>query len=182
MIAAREDATKDDGTAREYVVPPRHANVVDVLTVLYDSQCPVCRRARSWVAGQVTLVPIEFVAAGSPAAQERFPHLDHGSTLSDITVLDDEGRFYRGDTAWIMVLWAVASTRLLAIDVAQGRKRRVFRSIKGAAELARGITASAPTPPAPAVPPPPFGGWNAPGDNGTVGSRRSAACVGDTCR
>lgn len=171
----------DDEAAPEHVVPPRQAGTVAGLTVLYDSQCPVCRRARSWVAGQATLVPIDFVAAGSPAAQQRFPHLDHGATLRDITVLDDEGRLYRGDRAWIMVLWAVASTRALAIDVASGRKRRMFSSIKGATELARKVTASAPMPPAPLVPPPPFVGWNAPDDDGMVHGRRAAPCVGDTC-
>ena len=175
------DPTEDDA-APEHLVPPRQAQKVVALTVLYDSQCPVCRRARSWVAGQATLVRVEFVAAGSPDALQRFPHLDHGATLQDITVLDDGGRLYRGDRAWIMVLWAVASTRPLALDVASGRKRRMFRSIKGATELARKVTASAPMPPAPLVPPPPFVGWNAPGDDGMVHGRGAASCVGDTCR
>ena len=165
-----------------HMAPPRQAQTVAALTVLYDSQCPVCRRARSWVAGQSTLVPIEFVAAGSQAAQQRYPDLDHGATLRDITVLDDEGRFYRGDRAWIMVLWAVASTRALAVDVAQGRKRRMFSSIKGATELARKVTATAPTPPAPPVPPSPFDGWNAPGEDPTVDGSDATVCVGDTCR
>ena len=172
----------DDDVVPEFVVPRRQAYAVAALTVLYDSQCPVCRRARGWVAGQLTLVPIEFVAAGSQLAQLRFPHLDHGATLKDITVLDDEGRFYRGDRAWIMVLWAVASTRPMAIDVARGRKQRMFSSIKGATELARRVTASAPTPPARAVPPPLITGWNAPGEDGMVHGQGASACVGDTCR
>lgn len=172
----------DGDTAPEYVVPPRQAQAIAALTVLYDSQCPVCRRARGWVASQATLVPIEFMAAGSDVARRRFPHLDHGATLKDITVLDDDGRFYRGDRAWIMVLWAVASTRALAIDVAGGRRRRMFSSIKGAADLARKITTAVPTPPAPLVPPPPIRGWNAPGEDGLVHGQGVSACVGDTCR
>lgn len=175
-------ANGENVPAFERMVPTRRAQSIRELTVLYDSQCPVCRRARSWVAGQATFVRIEFVAAGSATALQRFPHLDHGATLSDITVLDDEGRFYTGDRAWIMVLWAVASTRSLAADVAAGRKRRMFASVKGATELARKVTASAPTPPAPAVPPPPFDGWNAPGDDGMVAGRTAATCMGDTCR
>lgn len=175
-------APAENDVAPEGVVPPRQARVVTTLTVLYDSQCQVCRRARRWVEGQTALVPIEFLAAGSIEAEARFPHLDHGATLRDITVLDDGGRFYRGDRAWIMVLWAVASTRSLAIDVAHGRKRRLFGSLKGATDLARAITSSAPTPPAPAVPPRPFDGWNAPGEDGTVHGRAGATCIGDTCR
>ncbi len=174
--------TADNREAPEHVVPARRALDVLRLTVLYDSQCQVCRRARSWVLGQATYVPVTFVAAGSVEAQQRFPHLDHGATLQDITVLDDQGRFYRGDRAWIMVLWAVASTRSLALDVAQGRRRRAFASVKGAAEMARRVTAAAPTPPAPPVPPPPFDGWNAPGVDGMVQGRAPGACMGDTCR
>lgn len=169
-------------TVGEWVVPSRRADVVEALTVLFDSQCPVCRRARAWVTAQRTLVPVEFVAAGSTEAQARFPHLDHGSTLRDITVVDDEGRLYRGDRAWIMVLWAVASTRALAVDVAHGRKRRLFGSIKSGTELARKVTATAPTPSAPPVPPPPFDGWNAPGVDGAVHGRSAATRIGDTCR
>ncbi len=175
-------ASAENEPAPEHGVPAHHARSVASLTVLYDSQCPVCRRARGWVASQVTIVPIEFVAAGSETALQRFPHLDHGATLRDITVLDEEGRFYRGDRAWIMVLWAVAATRALSIDVARGRKQRMFRSIKGATELARKVTASAPTPAAPPVPPPPFDGWNAPGRDGAVDGWGAPACVGDTCR
>lgn len=153
---------------------------VGAITVLYDSQCPVCRRARSWVEGQATHVAVRFVAAGSSEAQRLFPDIDHGATLRDITVIDDRRAIYRGDGAWITILWAVVSTRDLANDVAMGRKRRLFTSIKGAAEMARSITAATPTPPAPNVPPPPFTGWNAPHE--PEGQRGSACSSGDTCR
>ncbi|MFK7918700.1 MAG: DCC1-like thiol-disulfide oxidoreductase family protein [Ilumatobacter sp.] len=172
---------EEQGSVHGHDAPPRHATVVRHLTVLYDSQCSVCRRARSWVDGQLTLVPLSFVPAGSNEAAARFPHLDHGSTLRDITVLDDEGRFYQGDRAWIMVLWAVASTRALALDVATGRKQRLFGSVKGAAELARKVTAGAATPPPPLVPPLPFAGWNAPGADAQDASEAAAGCVSDTC-
>ena len=50
------------------------------LTVLYDEACPVCRRARRWVEGQLTYAPVVFVAAGSEEARRRFPVLDHAAT------------------------------------------------------------------------------------------------------
>ncbi len=50
------------------------------LTVLYDAQCPVCRKARRWTERHRQLVPIRFVAAGSDLARYRFPELDVGST------------------------------------------------------------------------------------------------------
>ncbi len=131
---------------------------VRAITVLYDANCPVCRRAKRWVAAQTPLVDIKFIAAGTAIAHERFPRLDHRRTLADITVIDDRGGVYRDDDAWVVVLWACASTRVAANDVVFGTKRTAFRSVKGATEFARSVTATAPTPPPPVVttqPPPP---------------------------
>lgn len=115
------------------------------LTVLYDAHCPVCRRARRWVERHRQLVPVRFVPAGSDAANTRFPQLDVGSTLADVTVVTDEGAVLRGDLAWITVLWAVARTRVTAIRLAQGRRRRLFGRVKGATELIRKLSTDHPT-------------------------------------
>lgn len=107
------------------------------MTVLYDAGCPVCRRARRWVERHRQLVPVRFVAAGSPLAIERFPGLDVGSTLVDVTAITDQGAVLRGDRAWIAVLWSVARTRALAVDLANGRRTRMFRQVKGATDTIR---------------------------------------------
>lgn len=107
------------------------------LTVLYDANCPVCRRARRWVERHRHLVPVRFVAAGSTQAQRRFPQLDVGSTLVDVTVVTDEGAVLRGDRAWIAVLWAVNRTRPTAIRLAAGRSAWMFRNVKGATNTVR---------------------------------------------
>lgn len=112
------------------------------LTVLYDAHCPVCRRARRWVESHRQLVPVRFVPAGSELARRRFPDLDVGSTLVDVTVVTDEGAVLRGDRAWIAVLWAVARTRAFAFDLARGRGTSRLRSIKGATELVRRLSSS----------------------------------------
>jgi predicted DCC family thiol-disulfide oxidoreductase YuxK len=85
------------------------------LTVLYDQDCELCRRARSWLGQQAALVPLEFVPAGSPAAKSLFPALDHPSTLRDLTVVGDRGEVYRGAKAWLMCLWALRDHREKAI-------------------------------------------------------------------
>ncbi len=136
------------------------------LTVLYDAGCPVCRRARRWVERQRQLVPVRFVAAGSPRAQHRFPQLDVGSTLVEVTVITDEGAVFRGERAWVAVLWAVARTRTAAIDVARGRKTRAFRRVKGATDLVRRLAAGQPD----AVSGPAHGDWPPP--------RPGGACAG----
>lgn len=107
------------------------------MTVLYDADCRVCRRARRWVEVQRQLVPVRFVPATSELAARRFPNLDVGSTLVDVTVVTDQGAVLRGDRAWITVLWAVARTRPLAVDLAHGRRRWTFRRFRGATEAIR---------------------------------------------
>ena len=123
------------------------------LTVLYDEACPVCRRARRWVERQRTYVPVAFVPAGGAEARRRFPALDHAATRRDITVVADDGATYRDEAAWIVVLWAVASTRQLANDVAMGRKRRLFGGLMGATEWARRLSAKEVDPGGPWPPP-----------------------------
>ncbi|WP_193606648.1 DCC1-like thiol-disulfide oxidoreductase family protein [Nocardioides lijunqiniae] len=90
-----------------------------MLTVLYDADCPLCARFRSWLAGQATLVPLELVAAGSPEARARFPTLDHDRTLAEITVVGDDGSIWTHEHAWVMCLWATRAHRGLAERLAR---------------------------------------------------------------
>ena len=82
------------------------------LTVAYDANCALCRRARRWLESQAQLVPLEFVAAGSPAATARFP----GITVlgSELVVGDERGQVWTGPNAFVMCLWATADHRALA--------------------------------------------------------------------
>ena len=84
------------------------------VTVLYDASCTLCRTARSWLEGQPQAVPIEFVAAGSPEARERFPFLDPATTLQDLTVVGDRGEVWTGAKAWVVCLWALEGRQALA--------------------------------------------------------------------
>jgi predicted DCC family thiol-disulfide oxidoreductase YuxK len=81
------------------------------LTVLYDAQCPLCVHLRQWLIKQRQLVPLTLVPAGSQAAHERFPGLDHRATTEELTVVGDRGQIYRGPAAWIVCLWALADHR-----------------------------------------------------------------------
>jgi len=90
----------------------------DMLTVLYDIRCALCRRARSWLDDQAKYVPLEYVAAGSQEARRRFPNLDHDNTLVDLTVIGMNGEVYHGAKAWIMCLWALKKYRGTALRLA----------------------------------------------------------------
>jgi predicted DCC family thiol-disulfide oxidoreductase YuxK len=87
------------------------------LTVLYDAQCGLCRRARFWLESRPAFVVLEFLPAGSPAARERFPRLDVADTLRVLHVVADDGRTWSAARAWVMCLWALRETRELALSL-----------------------------------------------------------------
>jgi predicted DCC family thiol-disulfide oxidoreductase YuxK len=84
------------------------------LTVLYDAQCSLCTFLRDWLTKQAQLVPLRLMPAGSDEARERFPALDHRTSLDEITVVGDGGQVYQGAAAWVVCLWALREHRALA--------------------------------------------------------------------
>jgi predicted DCC family thiol-disulfide oxidoreductase YuxK len=92
------------------------------LTVLFDANCGVCRRARAWLEQQPAYVRLEFVPAGSPRARERFPALDADATLSELHVVADDGRVWSGARAWVLCLWALRETRELSLSLSGPRR------------------------------------------------------------
>ena len=84
---------------------------MNALTVLYDPECGLCRRAHEWLAEQPKIVELNFVACASDEARKRYPQLNHELTKKDLTVIDDDGAVYFGPKAWLMVLWALARYR-----------------------------------------------------------------------
>jgi predicted DCC family thiol-disulfide oxidoreductase YuxK len=89
------------------------------LTVLYDPSCPLCCHAASWLAGQPKYVPVAFCAAGSPAARQAFPGIDHDATRNQLTVVGDGGEVYYDERGWLMCLWALRKYRPMALRFAQ---------------------------------------------------------------
>ncbi len=81
------------------------------LTVLYDPDCGLCRRAHSWLSEQVKLVDLVFVSCASDEARKRFPQLNHDMTRSDLTVIGNDGAVFLGPKAWLMTLWALSRYR-----------------------------------------------------------------------
>jgi predicted DCC family thiol-disulfide oxidoreductase YuxK len=85
------------------------------LTVLYDATCPLCRKAAEWLNEQPKYVPVVFCAAGSPAAQQSFPNIDHYATRNQLTVIGDGGEVYYDERGWLMCLWATRRYRAMAL-------------------------------------------------------------------
>ena len=85
------------------------------LVVLYDAGCPMCSRFRAWLVDQPHVVAVTAVPAGSAQARALLPHLDHASTLREVTVVGDGGEVWTGAHAWVACLWATAEHRDLAL-------------------------------------------------------------------
>jgi len=80
--------------------------MITALYVLYDARCGLCAHLRSWFEHQPTLVPVRFVAAGSPEACSLFGDGIGGAPPEELVVIDDQGGVYSDAQAWIMCLWA----------------------------------------------------------------------------
>ena len=81
------------------------------LTVLYDQDCGLCRRAHDWLAQQTKLVELIFVPCASDEARRKYPELNHELTKQDLTVIGENGAVFFGPKAWLMVLWALTRYR-----------------------------------------------------------------------
>jgi predicted DCC family thiol-disulfide oxidoreductase YuxK len=106
------------------------------LTVYYDDRCGLCCAVRDWIAQQRQLVPLACV----PKARQ-----DGGDEL---VVAADTGECWSGDTAWLMVLWALAEYRSwsyrLATPALLPTARAAFALIskyRGSLSCAVGLTA-----------------------------------------
>jgi predicted DCC family thiol-disulfide oxidoreductase YuxK len=88
------------------------------LTVLYDEDCALCRRAALWLTGEPAHVPVTLLAAGSAAARARFgPIRELGDEL---VVVADDGRVWWGSPdAYLMCLWALERWRPWAMRLAK---------------------------------------------------------------
>lgn len=121
---ARPPAEGRPATARARA----HRSPVRRLTVLYDPACRLCAFVRDWLVRQRQLVRLEMVPVGSPEARRRFPDLDHAATEREITVIGDAGQLYRGDSAWLVCLWALADHRPLSHTLASPTGRKLARA------------------------------------------------------
>lgn len=85
------------------------------LTVLYDSSCELCRRARAWLESEPTYVDLVFVAADSEQARSDYralPWLD-----TELIVVNEEGAAWVGPAAFLMCLWATQRWRSMALQL-----------------------------------------------------------------
>lgn len=102
------------------------------LTILYDATCGLCFQAKLWMLGQNTMLQLEFLAAASPVARQRYPQYANDDP-EELIAIDDRGGVYRGTKAWLICLWALEEYRDLSFRLASPRLqpmvRRAWRAI-----------------------------------------------------
>lgn len=81
------------------------------LYVLYDAECALCRRCRVWLAQQPAFVPLIFLPLQSPEIPCRFPGIERLQPAQELLVISSEGGVWKGEQAWIMVLWTLREFR-----------------------------------------------------------------------
>ena len=89
------------------------------LFVLYDRNCPMCRRCRYWLGRQPAFVPLEFIPLQTADLSRRFRGIERFNPSQQLLAISNEGAVYRGASAWVMCLWALPAYRSLALRLAE---------------------------------------------------------------
>ena len=98
------------------------------MTVLYDETCGLCRRSAHWLANEKAHIHLDILAAGSPAARERFG--DIPALGDDLVVVGDDGRVWWGSPdAYIMAMWALRKWRPWAIRLSRPGMSRLAEAV-----------------------------------------------------
>lgn len=97
------------------------------LYVLFDQDCRLCEAVVRRLREQPTFVELEFVSSGAPLAARKFPGIVSSVPLSEVVAIADSGEVYRGESAWLMVLWAMKRYRHWSIALAQPAYRGLVR-------------------------------------------------------
>ena len=97
------------------------------LYVLFDERCGLCRRAAEWASSQPSYFGLIFVPAGSEQAKRLFPSFTHAGEPEELIAVGDSGEVYRGDSAWIMCLFALKGYREWANRLASPALRPLAR-------------------------------------------------------
>ncbi len=99
------------------------------LAVIYDDHCGLCSGLRTWLARQPVFVPFRFVPLHAPGLPLRFPGIEVFRPEDKLVVVSDAGVVWRGDNAWIMMLWALREGRELSCRLASPALRPLAKKI-----------------------------------------------------
>jgi predicted DCC family thiol-disulfide oxidoreductase YuxK len=97
--------------------------------VLYDAGCGLCSHLVQWMSQQRARCELQFVAAGSDEARRLFPNFRSPARPEELVVISEDGAVYRGDAAYIVLLYALDSYRAVAVQLAKPAYRPFARKV-----------------------------------------------------
>lgn len=97
------------------------------LTVIYDADCGLCLRCMRWASEQPTYFPVRFIAHDGEEASRCFPGLTDPVEAQELVAIADDGRIYKSDNGWLMVLYATHRYRPLGLKLARPSMRGYAR-------------------------------------------------------
>ena len=99
------------------------------LYVIYDAHCGLCTEVQDWLRAQPSYPELRLMASDSDDARRMFPSLPAG----ELAVVDDAGRVWLGDRAFIVCLWALHEfrgwARRLATPLLRPLARQGFEAV-----------------------------------------------------
>lgn len=84
-------------------------NPIQKLTLLYDSNCPLCVRCQLWIAAQPSFVEIECISTNSLTTHQRYS--DVPWIGDELVIVADTGEVWAGSAAFLVALWALRDWR-----------------------------------------------------------------------
>lgn len=85
------------------------------MLIIYDGECPVCRRARDWVAARVPGDRVEFIACQSEERAARAPQVSPEACMEAMQLVMHDGAVYAGAAALPPILRMTRRWRWLAV-------------------------------------------------------------------
>lgn len=83
-------------------------------TLIYDGDCPLCRKAVDWVAARKADPSLELLPCQSPERSERFPELTEQECMESVQFVLEDGTRHAGADSLPYILLRVRGWRWLA--------------------------------------------------------------------
>ena len=87
----------------------------DRATLIYDGNCPLCRRAMDWVEKRARPNALEYLTCQSAERAERFPDMPEVECMEAIQLVMPDGAVYAADKAMPHLFTYLKGWRWLAV-------------------------------------------------------------------
>ena len=83
-------------------------------TLIYDGECPLCKKAVAWVQKHARPQTLEYLTCQSPERAQRFPTMAEAQCMEAMQLVMPGGAVYSGDEALPVLLSMLRRWRWLA--------------------------------------------------------------------